>query len=169
MTAWKKSPYFELPPAPPTTSIVEWDLAQLVRSDTENAALKFLAANPDPMYKDAGTYIMNMIEYARSLQVVSAQVLQYLSAAGFVYAPPGWDPITMAIQYAMKAFATLQGIAVNLGDENSASVYDAWVNHAGQYYGGHLPAAPVTGGTGNNPGTGPSAAPVGILGGTGPQ
>lgn len=164
---WLKSPYFTLPAAPPATSIVEWDLAQVVRSDTENAALKFLAAAPDPQYANPGAYILNLIVYAQSLLNVSPTTIQYLSAAGFIYAPPSWDPVTSAIKYAMAAFSTLQGIAVNLGDEKTASVYDAWVNHTGQYYGGHLPAAPTTPGTGLNPGTGASAGPGGILGGGG--
>lgn len=166
---WKTSPYYTLPAEPPVTSIVEWDLAQIVRSDTENAALKFLAASPEPQYANPGAYIDYMIAAAKKLAAdASSSAAKFVSTAGYPYMPVGWDPIMSAIAFAEACFATLATIAVNLGDPNTASVYDAWVNHTGQYYGGHLPAAPVTTqSSGNNPGTGTTSATPSILGGTG--
>lgn len=141
---WKTSPFYELPPKPPVTSWVEWDLAQLVRNDTEGSS-KFLATDPDPEYANPGAYVKNLIAYAEKLENDSrSPAAKFLMDAGFPYMPAGWDPTTAAIKFAVACFETLQSIAVNLGDTESASVYDAWVNHTGQYYGGHLPAAPVT-------------------------
>lgn len=162
---WLTSPYYTLPAEPPATSIVEWDLAQIVRSDTENAALKFLSATPDPMYVNPGAYIEGMIAAAKALAAnANSSAAKFLATAGFTYMPKGWDPVMSGIAFAEACFATLQGIAVNLGDQNSNNVYDDWVNHLEQYYGGHLPAAPVTS-SGTNPSTGPSATTPPIFGG----
>lgn len=172
MTDWLTASDIKLPAKPPATSWVEWNMAENFLSDAENAELKFLAASPDPAYANPGAYIKSKMVYAEGLEVAATSPqAKFLEQAGFPYMPAGWDPDTAAIQACIAFFQTLQKMPVNLGDEKTNNIFDAWVNGLSKYYGGHLPAAPVTTqSSGNNPGTGPASVPAGtIFGGSGPQ
>jgi len=157
---WLTYPYYTVPtpalvvvPNGSTITIMadaNYDMAQAISQDIKDY-VQFLAANPDPQYKDPTAYAMNLIAYAQSLTHPS--YAQYT-------VPKGWDPVAVALQFANTVFATLAQIPVNASDPNTVSVFTAWTGHTGQLLGGHPPTPAPAGGDGS---TGQGAAPVGSI------
>jgi hypothetical protein len=127
-----------------------YDMAQAISQDIK-AYTNFLAATPDPMYKDPTSYAMALITYAQSLTHTS--YAQYT-------VPKGWDPVAVALQFANTLFQVLSQVPVNANDPNTVSVFQAWTGHTGQLLGGHPATPPDSGGT---PGTGQGSAPMGSI------
>lgn len=152
MTDWRK-PY-DYPMPDPKANVAEYMLAYKVHTDLQNTAFYFLPAQPEDGYIDPQNYLESMIGYA-----ISLTTNPYMR-----YAPADWKPIPAAFKYAASCMDWLKNLAVNAGDPDTWSVYDAWVNHTGQMYGGHPPGvsspAPATGGTAA---TGQGAAPPGSI------
>lgn len=156
-TNWLRPQDFVLPD--PQVNMAEYMLAFAIRSALMNAGLNFLSATPDPQFTDPQSYLESLISYAFSLTQNNFPV---------PYAPKNWNPAKAAFLWNDTLVAWLKRLPVNLGDPQTNNVYDAWVSHLGQYYGGHLPNATGTvtvTGDGTNTTTGPSAGPGGILGG----
>jgi len=125
-------------------------MAQAIAQDIRSF-VNFLAATPDPQYKDPTAYAMNLIAYAQSLTQTS--YAQYT-------VPKGWDPITVGLQYANQLFQILAQIPVNANDPNTVSVFTAWTGHTGQLPGGH---DPIPAPSGFHPETGQGSAPQGSI------
>jgi len=133
-------------------STADFDLAYDVWASVQNAGYNFL-------HGDRGSpkqYMADMVQFALSRTQNNFQLKN---------APMGWDWALAGVKAAAQCFEYLSQIAVNLGDPNTVSVMTAWETGKGALYGGHDPI-PTSGGTSA---TGTSAAPPGILGGTGPQ
>jgi hypothetical protein len=163
---WLNPPYYT-PPAPmpeyymngPFVAVrfsIDYGMGLAIDGDLKDPNNKF-NNNPtlDAEYHDPIAYAKNLVAKAEALK-----------GDPRYYAPEGWDAVDSGLQYANIVFKLLQQIPCSRGDEESNNLFDSWAAGTGQEYGGHAPTPAATGGTAA---TGPSAAPPGIFGGTGPQ
>jgi hypothetical protein len=153
MSQWKNPWDFPVPALAPGVEEADQMLAENIHAAMVNAGSNFLAAKPDEQYSSPQAFTENILSYAVYLKHGYTQRQ---------YASPDWDPIKAGFKAAYAGLDFLKSLAVNAGDPNTVSIYDAWVAGTGQAFGGHLPEPT---GDGFNTSTGPSAGPGGILGG----
>jgi hypothetical protein len=122
-----------------------WDVFAQLQNPVTNFATSTDADKASPQ-----TFMASMVMYAYSLTQNNYQ--QKL-------APAGWNWAQAGIKAAASCFGYLSQLPMQAGDENSASVMQAWVNVKGGLYGGHDPISspPVTSGDGTNTATGQAA------------
>lgn len=147
MTDWKKASDYPLPDF--AANPAEYMLAYDVRSNLLNASFNFLREDASAQFANPQAYLMGMVRQAVGL-----------TENNFAkkYAPADWDAVGAGFKAAYSAFDWLTQLSVNAGDQDSLSIYDAWVAKKGNLYGGHDPK-PVNTGDGVNKGTGPGSAP----------
>src|SRR5579859_2877998 len=160
---WLTYPFYKVPvpklvivPTGPWVTVMadaDYDMAQAISQDIRGY-VKFLAATPDPQYKDPTSYATGLIAYAQSL--TQSSYAKYI-------VPDGWNPVQAAISYTNIVFQTLQQIPVNASDPATVSVFDAWIAGTGQLLGGHgpIPAPQQVGSGGQQPV--PPGASISIL------
>lgn len=153
MSNWLTPQQIPRPESPSYPTVADFMLAYAVWADVVNAGSHFLAATPDPQYASPQAYLQNMIDFAQTLTQ---------NKFATPYAPSTWNPMAAAMTAVFNGFAQLSQMAVNYGDPNTVSVYQAWVQHTGYLFGGHVPI-PANTGDGVNAATGQSAAPPGSI------
>ena len=143
MTAWLKSPYYEVPPPNPQFYMngafldvredIEYGMGLEIDGDLKTPNEKFSNnPNQDAQYHDPVAYANNLSAAAASLQ-----------QGGRYYMPPGWTPTTAALKYANICFGILKQIPCNRGMPDSNNLFDSWVAGTGQMPGGNLPTPPA--------------------------
>ena len=146
---WLKPWDYPLPD--PAKNMAEYMLAYAVRADLQNADANFLSGNMGPQYDNPQAYLENMIAYAFSLTQNNFAVK---------YAPLNWNAVKAGFAAANSCFDWLKQLPIRQGDENSPSVYAAWIDPNLRLPGA---VAPSPTGDGTNAATGQSAAPPGTI------
>lgn len=131
-TQWAK--YYEYPIPDPQANMAEFMLAYDIRSILANANLNFLRKDPDPEFANPSAFLASIVKLAIGLTQNNFAVK---------YAPPSWDAVEAGIRYAQSCFEWLRKLPVSYADQNSVSIFDAWVAGTGQLYGGHAPITEV--------------------------
>lgn len=152
---WAKSWDYKFPD-PKTSTTADYMLASTVFRDLQNADQNFLKGDMGPQYANPRAYRSNMVHAAIELTK---------NVFAVPYAPLSWDAVSAGLDIADSAFEMLKRLPVNAGDENSASVYDAWVSGKGALYGGHELISGIPGKTGDgvNAETGPGSVSGGTI------
>ena len=143
---WLK-PWDYQPPSPVAGDMGPFMLGCAVLRDLLNADLNFLSGTVGPQYANPAAYAANLKAYALSLTQNTFQP---------PLVPANWDYANAAQTASIACFTMLQSLPVSAGDENSLSVFMAWILGTGALPGGH-PATVQNTGDGTNASTGQSA------------